>query len=137
MKRFLVIIVILVLCAAAVFQFGDSFQRDTDGLTLTEAAFSVRSEETSDSTSFLVGRFLCDDGSRIVFDGCGGVTRFAANLEETQGSYSLTQAENGAAVIRVDLGSGAALYTFTIVSPEGQFTLTDAANVVHTFTPVE
>ena len=137
MKRFLVIIVILVLCAAAVFQFGGRFQQSSDGLTLAEAAFSVRTKETTDSTPFLVGRFLCDDGGRFVFDGSGSVTRYDVNLSETEGSYSLTQAEDGAAVVRMDLGSGPALYTFALVSPEGQFTLTDAANVAHTFTPVE
>ena len=84
-----------------------------------------------------MGSFRCDDGSKIVFDGCGGVTRYAVNLSETAGSYSLTQAESGAAVVRMDLGSGPALYSFAIVSPEGQFTLTDAANIVHVFTPVE
>ena len=137
MKKFLVFLAIIVFGIAAAVQISGSIHQNADGLTLAEAAFSVRAKETTDSTPFLVGKFLGEDGSRIVFDGCGGVTRYAVNLSEASGSYSLMQADNGAAVIRMDLGSGPALYTFTIVSSEGQFTLTDAANVVHTFTPVE
>jgi len=137
MKKVLVLIVILVLCAAGVFQFVGNVQDNPDGLTLAEATFSVRKEKTSDCTSFLVGRFLCDDGRVIEFDGLGNVVRYEINLAETIGIYSLTQAEGGAAVVRMDLGSGPALYSLQLTSPQGEFTLIDAANVTHVFTPVE
>lgn len=135
MKKLLIFAVIIVLAAAAVVQFSGSFRSDPDGLTLAEAAFSVRSSETKDATKFLVGRFACDDGCKLVFDGDGGVIHYAMNLAETQGTYSLTEAENGAAVVRLDVGSGPVLYTFRIVSPRGEFTLTDAANITHRFVP--
>ena len=137
MKKILILVVILVLAAAAVIQFSGSFQQSADGLTLAEATYSVRSTDANDSTAFLVGKFLAEDGSKLVFDGNGKVTRIEVNFSETEGSYSLMQAENGAAVIRLDLGSGPALYTFRLTSPQGEFALTDRANIEHTFTPVE
>ena len=137
MKRFLVIIVILVLCAAAVFQFAGSVQESPEGLTLAEATFSLRKEDTRDCTVFLVGRFLSDDGAKLEFDGAGTVTRFETNLTETKGTYSLTQAKGGAAVVRMDLGSGPALYSFQITSPEGEITLIDSANIAHILRPAE
>ena len=137
MKKLLIFVVIIVLAAVAVVQFSGSFQSNPDDLTLAEATFSVRSSETSDATKFLVGKFICEDGSKLVFDGNGGVTHYAINLAQTDGSYSLTESENGAAVVRMDIGNGPALYAFKIVSPLGEFTLTDAANITHRFVPTE
>ena len=70
-----------------------------------------------------------------VFDGMGGVAHYAINLAETKGSCSLTESKDGAAVVRMDIGKGPALYVFKTVSPQGEFTLTDAANIVHKFVP--
>ena len=137
MKKFLVFLVIIVFGIAAVVQFTGSVHQNADGLTLAEAAFSVRGENTTDATTFLVGKFSCEDGSKIVFDGRGGLRQISMNFEETEGSYTLTEAPDGAAVVRMDLGSGPALYSFRLTSPEGEFTLTDAANIAHVFTPVE
>lgn len=135
MKKLLIFVVIIVLAAVVVVQFNGSFHADPDELTLAEATFSVRAGETSDATKFLVGKFVCEDGSTLVFDGMGGVVHYAINLAETKGSYSLTESKDGAAVVRMDIGKGPALYTFKIVSPQGEFTLTDAANISHKFVP--
>ena len=137
MRKILVYVVILVLCAAAVFQFAGSVQESPDGLTLAEATFSMRKEDTKDCTSFLVGRFISDDGIKYEFDGYGNITRFETNLTETKGTYSLMQAADGAAIVRMDLGNGPALYSFQLTSPDGEITLIDSANIAHVFTPVE
>ena len=136
MRKILVYIVILVLCAAAVFQFAGNVQESPDGLTLAEATFSMRKEDTKDCTSFLVGKFISNDGTKLEFDGCGNVLRYETNLTKTSGSYSLTEAADGAAIVRMDLGSGPALYSFQITSPDGEITLIDSANISHIFTPV-
>ena len=137
MRKILVYVVILVLCAAAVFQFAGNVQESPDGLTLAEATYSMRKENTKDCTSFLVGRFISDVGVKYEFDGHGNITRFEANLTKTEGTYSLTEAADGAAIVRMDLGSGPALYSFQVTSPEGEITLIDSANIAHVFTPVE
>jgi len=137
MKKSLIFIIVVLIAIAAVVQLYGDFNSDADGLTLAEATYSVRTLETTDSTPFLVGKFLSEDGSRLVFDGAGGVRRIAQNLTETEGSYSLTQAKDGAAVISLDLGNGPALYTFSLTSPDDEFTLTDSANIAHRFTPLE
>jgi len=137
MKRVLIFIFILILGVAVAFQMGGKVQTDPNDLTLAEAAFRVRTEKTVDATSFLVGSFLRDDGNKFFFDGHGAMTQYSVNLTQTVGTYSLTEAEDGAAVVRMDLGGGPALYNFKLTSPEGVFTLTDKANVGHTYTLVE
>ena len=137
MKKFFVFAIAILIAVAGVIQFSGGVSTDPTQLTLAEAQFSARSQKTTDSTQFLVGKFLCEDGSKLAFDGSGCVTRIGQNLQPTEGEYSLTQAEDGASVLWLDLGGGRVFYTFRLASPEGEIVLLDAANIEHVLTPVE
>ena len=105
-------------------------------LSVSEAAFSVRNSKSEDATSFRVGRFAAEDGTRLSFDGQGEVREIATNLVTKVGRCSLTQSDDGAVVLWMDLGGEAKLFTFQLASPEGRFILTDAEGNTEQYTPV-
>ena len=105
-------------------------------LSVSEAAFSIRNSESEDATSFLVGRFTKENGERLSFDGRGEVKKIAVNLVTEVGSYTLTQTNSGAAILRMDIGDAVELYSFKVLSAQGGFTLTDADGNTVTYTPV-
>ena len=105
--------------------------------SVSEAAFSMRSTGAQDATSRLVGSYTNDRGEKFNFSGSGEVRRVAQNLSSVDGSYSLLQSADGAAILDMSFDGRQALYTFALASPEGQFTLTDADGVTQTLTPVE
>ncbi len=133
MKKFLIVVVLVVTGLVMTLYLGGK-TRLPGGATLADAAYSVRNAETTDATRFLVGKFRCEDGTNIVFDGFGGLRHIGVNFSETPGSYQLTQAADGAAVVRMELDSAPTLDTFKLLSPDGLFSLTDAAGRAQTFT---
>jgi len=105
-------------------------------LSVTEAAFSIRNSDCEDVTDFLVGRFAGENGRLLCFDGQGEVKEVASNLVTQTGSCTLTESEDGAAVLRIVEDGAVKLYSFKVYSPEGGFILTDENGKTETFTPV-
>lgn len=105
-------------------------------VSVSEAAFAIRTSDCEDVTSFLVGRFDGDKGKRLRFDGVGGVWETSVNLDTREGTAILTQSEGGAALLQLNIGGTLQLYTFQLVSAEGDFTLTDADGNSETFQPL-
>lgn len=104
--------------------------------SVSEAAFAMRTSDCEDVTGFLVGRFDGDKGTRLRFDGVGGVWETSASLETREGSAVLTQSEGGAALLQLRLDGTLRLYTFRLASAEGDFVLTDADGNSETFQPL-
>ena len=105
--------------------------------TVTEAAFSLRRSGAEDATSFLVGSFVGDQSSgKLVFDGAGSVRRIRNDLSYIPGSYTLMQSADGAAVLWMELDNDEALYSFSIASPAGGFTIRNADGETETYLPV-
>lgn len=112
------------------------------GIVVQEASASVlpmsSSEQDSwDSTAFLVGEFTGSNGSTARFNGLGDFTLIAVDGSESTGSYSLTEYEKKPAVVTIDLPGARCQYTFALCGGSGDFTLTDAAGNVYSFSPVQ
>ena len=103
--------------------------------SVTEAAFSLRKSGAEDATSFLVGNYMGERSGKMIFDGAGQVRQVRKDLSYIPGSYSLMQSADGAAILRMELDRGERLYSFSLASPEGGFTLRDADGVEETFMP--
>ena len=132
------IIALLALVLSAVAGRTSAPAEDAPRITsVSEAAFSMRSTGAQDATSRLVGSYTNDRGEKFNFSGSGEVRRVAQNLSSVDGSYSLLQSADGAAILDMSFDGRQALYTFALASPEGQFTLTDADGATQTLTPVE
>ena len=104
--------------------------------SVSEAAFSMRSTGSENATSRLVGSFTDEHGEKYNFSGFGQVKRIAQNLSSVEGTYTLLQSADGAAILDMSVNGEQAIYSFAITSPEGQFTLTDVNGATETFTPV-
>jgi len=112
------------------------------GIVVQEASAAVlpmsSSEQASwDSTAFLVGEFNGSNGSIARFNGFGEITLIAADGSSSQGSYSLTEYEKKPAVVTVEFPGAYCQYTFALSGSSGDFTLTDAAGNVYSFSPVQ
>lgn len=139
MKRILLpvfIIALAVLLISAISGKGKPAEDAPRIVTVSEAAFSMRSTGAEDATSFLVGSFAGEHGEKLMFSGAGEVKRVLQNLSSVTGSYSLLQSADGAVILSLDIAGAEKLYAFTLASPEGQFTIRDADGNTETFTPV-
>lgn len=138
MKRLLlpacIIIIAIVLFSAA--GNSDRMRAVPDTISVSEAAYSVRTEPGETANSFLVGRFAGNQGTNLTFDGAGAVKQTMVNLDGVEGSYTLTQSRSGAALLQLALGDSAKMYSFELTSPEGDFRLTDADGNTEIFRPV-
>ena len=131
------IIALLALVLSAVAGRTQAPAGDAPRITsVSEAAFSMRSTGAQDATSRLVGSFLDEHGEKFNFSGSGEVRRVAQNLSSVDGSYSLLQSADGAAILDMEVGGDQAIYSFRLASPEGHFTLTDSSGATETFSPV-
>ena len=136
MKR-LLLPVCLILIAVVLFSgVGEKQTTPIEDLTVSEAAFSIRSSGSEDATSFLVGRFLSNQGTRLNFDGSGAVEKTAANLNVEPGKYRLTQSADGAVVLQITFDEVQSMYCYRLSSPEGEFELTDSSGNIETFHPI-
>ena len=104
--------------------------------SVSEAAFSVRNSTCTDATSFLVGSFSTDNGKKLYFNGEGLARRTNVDLTSEEGTCSLTQTEDGAAMLQLTFPGDTQLYSFRLASPGGEFILTDADGVSATYRPV-
>jgi len=139
MKRLLLPICIVALVALLFSALGDKSQQGEDVprfTSVSEAAFSMRSSGAEDATSRLVGNYLGENGEKLSFNGTGDVRRISQNFSSVEGDYTLLQSSDGAAILQMDYPGASQLYSFHIVSPEGQFSLTDQDGSTETFTPV-
>lgn len=111
------------------------------GIIVQEASASVLpmsgNDQSWDSTAFLVGEFTGSNGSTARFNGLGDFTLIAADGSESVGSYSLTEYEKKPAVVTINLPGAYCQYTFALSGGSGDFTLTDAAGNVYSFSPVQ
>ena len=107
--------------------------------SVSEAAFSIRNSECTDATSFLVGKFFGDNGSKLTFTGDGYVTEVKKDYSATTGEYTLTQTENGSAMLLEvrNIEGEVKLYSFHLASPDGDFILMDADGVAVTYKPIQ
>lgn len=135
-KKLLCILLVAAAVIAAVAMVGGK-SGDPADITVADAAFSLRTQSRADATGFLVRKFQSTDGSRLIFDGKGGVKCVDRSYAETDGTCTLTQSEDGSAVLRLTLGDAVTLTTFRLASEQGAFTLTDAAGTTATYTPVQ
>ncbi len=135
-KKLLCILLVAAAVIAAVAMVGGK-SGDPADITVADAAFSLRTQSRADATGFLVGKFQSADGTRLIFDGKGGVKRVDQSYAETDGTCTLTQSADGSAVLRLTLGDAVTLATFRLASEDGAFTLTDAADTTATYTPVQ
>ncbi len=135
-KKLLCILLVAAAVIAAVAMVGGK-SGDPADITVADAAFSLRTQSRADATGFLVGKFQSTDGTRLIFDGKGGVKRVDQSYAETDGTCTLTQSADGAAVLRLTLGDAVTLATFRLASEDGAFTLTDASGAAATYTPVQ
>ena len=136
-KRLLVPVA-LILVLIALFSLGGhrGVHAVPEGLSVSEAAYSVRSETAETVNSFLVGRFSGNQGTNLSFDGVGSVKQTEVNLDGVEGSYTLTQSRSGAALLQLCFDGTVTLYSFALTSPEGDFRLTDADGNTEYFRPV-
>ena len=136
MKR-LLLPVCLILIAIVLFS-GASGKKPVavENLTVSEAAFAIRNNENEDATSFLLGRFLGEQGTRLNFDGKGGVEKTAVNLNMESGRYLLMQTADGAAVLQITFDDELLIYSYRLNSPEGDFILTDRSGATEVFHPI-
>ena len=139
MKRLLLPICIIALAALLLSALGDRNKGGEEAprfTTVSEAAFSMRLSGAEDATSYLVGSYAGEQGEKLCFSGDGEVRRVLQNLSAVEGGYSLLQSADGASILRLNYSDDAQIYAFRIVSPEGQFTLTDQQGKTETYTPV-
>ena len=112
------------------------------GIVVQEASAGVlpmsgSADEGRDSTAFLVGEFNASNGGIARFNGFGEVTLVAVDGSTSTGTYSLTEYEKKPAVVVIDLPGAYCQYTFALSGGSGDFTLTDAAGSVYSFSPVQ
>ena len=139
MKRILLPVFVIALAVLLISAIGGKDKPADDApriVTVSEAAFSMRSTGAEDATSFLVGSFAGEHGEKLMFSGAGEVKRVMQNLSSVTGSYSLLQSADGAVILSLDIAGAEKLYAFSLASPEGQFTIRDADGNTETFTPV-
>ena len=142
MRRILLVVCIVALLALVLHAVGgkdSATAQSADApafLTVSEAAYALRSSATQDATSFLVGRFRSANGIIMSFDGAGAVKMIKQDYSTFRGSYSLQQSVGGAAILRMAFDEeNETLYTFEIASPEGGFILRNSAGAMWTFFP--
>lgn len=142
MRRILLVVCIVALLALVLHAVGgkdNATAQSADApafLTVSEAAYSLRSSATQDATSFLVGSFRSANGVILSFDGAGAVKMIKQDYSTFRGRCSLQQSVNGAAILRMAFDEETeTMYTFEIASPEGGFTLRNSAGTEWTFLP--
>lgn len=137
MKRLLVPVCIIIIAIVLFSVAGNDGATVTTGpVSVSEAAYTVRTSQAEDATGFLVGRFSGNQGTNLFFDGSGEVKQLQVNLDTEIGDYNLTQARAGAALLKITFGGELKMYTFELASPEGDFRLTDADGNTEIFRPV-
>ncbi len=139
MKKLLLPICIIALLALLLSAVKD--KRSPGGETprftsVSEAAFSMRNAGAEDATSYLVGNFTGEKGEKLCFSGDGDVKQVRQDLSSETGKCSLLQSPDGAAILQMEFSEKAQNYAFRVVSPDGQFILTDPQGATETFVPV-
>ena len=139
MKKFAFCALIVFAIVGFSFKYGaDSrISEDSELRSVTQAAFSLRNTQTSDATAFLIGVFSGDNGTKLSFGGDGTLVLAKSWLEKNEGSYSLTQSSEGAAIICTEFDGESRLYAFTLLSEKGDFRLTDIEGNTVVYTPSE
>ena len=137
MKKFAACAVCILLVVLLVFHFAGEDDFAADNLTrVNEASFDLFADSgSSDATGFLVGCFTAGDGSRLSFNGTGGVTLTGADGSARSGDYALVQYEDYSAVLRIRFPEDSTAYTFRLVTAGGSFSLTDGSGKAVTYEP--
>ena len=136
MKR-LLLPVCIILIAIVLFSVGGEIDTaEPKELSVSEAAFAVRTSVCEDATAFLVVNFRSEQGTRLNFDGSGSAEKASPNLNVENVSYELTQTAGGTALLQISFGDAVERYTFQLMGPTGRFRLTDANGNYEIFDPV-
>ena len=137
MKRLLLPVCVILIAIVLFSGIGNNGEANApENLSVSEAAFVIRTSDSEDASAFLVGRFQGEQGTRLNFDGAGTAEKTSVNLTMESGTYVLTQASGGTALLQIKFGGELRLYTFSLTSNEGAFRLTDADGNSEIFTPL-
>ena len=137
MKRLLLPVCVILIAIVLFSGIGNNGEvKAPETLSVSEAAFVIRTSDHEDATAFLIGRFLGDQGTRLNFNGAGTAEKTSVNLTMETGTYVLTQSTGGTALLQIKFGDELCLYTFSLVSESGDFRLTDADGNSEIFKPL-
>lgn len=139
MKKFAIGVLAICMVVLLVISLNGGFDDvENKNMNFNEAAFSLPSSISGakDITSFLVGEFDGDDGSRLRVDGIGSVQITKGVGFVQNGSYTLIQQNDGSAMLRFVFESGEELYAFAIVSENGDFVIADKDGKQVNYSPV-
>lgn len=139
MKKFAIGVLAICMVVLLVISLNGGFDDvENKNMNFNEAAFSIPSSisGSKDITSFLIGEFDGDDGTRLSVDGKGHakLTRGIGFVQN--GSYTLIQQNDGSAMLRFVFDSGEELYAFAICSDCGEFVLEDKDGNETKYSPV-
>ena len=139
MKKFAIGVLAICMVVLLVISLNGGFDDvENKNMNFNEAAFSIPSSisGSKDITSFLIGEFDGDDGTRLSVDGQGHakLTRGIGFVQN--GSYTLLQQNDGSAMLRFVFDSGEELYAFALTSEAGDFSLTDSDGRTVNYSPV-
>ena len=139
MKKFAIGVLAICMVVLLVISLNGGFDDvENKNMNFNEAAFSIPSSisGSKDITSFLIGEFDGDDGTRLSVDGQGHakLTRGIGFVQN--GSYTLLQQNDGSAMLRFVFDSGEELYAFAICSDCGEFVLEDKDGNETKYSPV-
>lgn len=139
MKKFAIGVLAICMVVLLVISLNGGFDDvEKKNMNFNEAAFSIPSSisGSKDITSFLIGEFDGDDGTRLSVDGQGHakLTRGIGFVQN--GSYTLIQQNDGSAMLRFVFDSGEELYAFALCSECGEFVLEDKDGNETKYNPV-
>lgn len=121
-------------CSVMASSDGESQQRDTVEAAVSFQMFSDReTEKKHDTTEFLVGEFYVNNGSVACFDGRGVVTVISPDGASRVGSYSMRETHAKDATVTINFGQGEEDYSYSLISANGDFSLSDASDELLVF----
>ena len=139
MKRFAVGVLAVCMVVLLVVSLNGGFNDvEAENINYNEAAFTMPKSLTGaqDVTSFLVGDFEGDDGSKLSFDGMGSMRRIGSDGIVIAGSCSLLQQSDGSIMAHFTFEEGEEYYGFSLVSEIGEFVIQNEAGKIIIYTPV-
>ncbi len=126
MKRFAFGVLAVCMVVLLVVSLNGGFNDvEKQNINYNEAAFTMPKSLTGakDITSFLIGDFVGDDGSKLSFDGMGSMRRIGADGMVITGSYALLQQSDGSVMAHFVFEAGEEFYGFSLVSELGEYIL--------------
>ena len=139
MKRFAVGVLAVCMVVLLVVSLNGGFNDvEAENINYNEAAFTMPKSLTGaqEVTSFLVGDFEGDDGSKLSFDGMGSMRRIGSDGIVIAGSCALLQQSDGSIMAHFTFEAGEEYYGFSLISEVGEFVIQNEAGKIIIYTPV-